>query len=475
MGSTWCSDGHDGYYIAAVVEHSTVMPPSGKVTVGAAQEAMMRNVDKYEANIKDAYAKNVQIIVFPEDGIYGLSLNRDTILPYLESIPTNDVIQQQDINPCSQVEFNDRPILQRLSCLAKQYGMAIVVNMGDVQPCHPLVDSNCPLKTRKQYNTDVAFDTDGCLLAKYHKQHLYFEGAFDTPETVNHAIFTTSFGIRFGLFTCFDILFEKPAMDLVRQYNVTNFVFPTGWINQFPHLSGTEVQQAWSRVTSTNLLAANQHLPIVGFTGSGIYSTGHALAVFASYLADKEAVLVARVPTNANAIQFNPDAYHVHDGYEPGMVMNFLPHNQPQFTFQQLSGRDGHVEVCHNDLCCHCNYSRSSDSELYALGAYSGLDQSKPEEYKMQACMLTRCVNGSVSSCGEQVYVANTSFSIVELEGNFNSSAVIFPDLLSGDRNLLLPVEVVVEGGKLRSNFTTSSSNQPTLLAVTLYGRIFTE
>ena len=466
------------YYTAAVVEHVTVMPPfsTTPVSLQVAREALMKNIEKYEVNIQSACTKNSQIIVFPEDGLYGFTLNRDNILPYLENIPTDDVIDQGNINPCNQQEFTNRPILQRLSCLAKNYRIAMVVNMGDVQPCHPLVDLNCPMNERKQYNTDVAFDTDGRLLAKYHKQHLFFEDAFDTPEMVNHAIFTTSFGVQFGMFTCFDILFEKPALDLVYQYSVRNIIFPTGWINQFPHLSSTEVQQAWSRVTSTNLLAANQHLPLLGFTGSGIYSTGHVLTLFESYLKDKGAVLVAKVPVSpddTDCLQFNPDAYNVNDEYHPGDVIHSVPHHQPQFQFQQLNDQDGHIQVCHNDLCCHANYSRSSETELYALGAFSGLDESKPEEYKMQACLLTKCVNSSVLSCGEQVLVAETQFSLVELQGNFSSLSFIFSEFLTGDRNLLPPVEIATERGVLRSKF--GSSGKPTMLAATLYGRIFTE
>jgi pantetheine hydrolase len=466
------------YYTAAVVEHVAVMPPHSTkpVSLQVARETLMKNVDKYEANIQSACAKNSQIIVFPEDGLYGVTLSRDTILPYLESIPTDDIINRGNVNPCNQQEFANRPTLQRLSCLAKNYGIAMVVNMGDVQPCHPLVDLNCPMNGRKQYNTDVAFDTDGRLLAKYHKQHLFFEDEFDTPEMVNHAIFTTSFGVRFGMFTCFDILFEKPALDLVHQYNVQNIIFPTAWINQFPHLSSTEVHQAWSRVTSTNLLAANLHLPVFGFTGSGIYSTGHVLSVFESYVEDKEALLVERVPINPKntaCLHYNPDAYNVSDDYHPGDVIHSVPDHQPQFQFQQLNDHNGQIEVCHNDLCCHANYSRSSESELYALGAFSGLDKSKPEEYRMQACLLSKCANSSISSCGEQVFIAQTQFSLVELQGNFSSQTFIYSEFLTGDRNLLPPVEIFTERGILRSKF--GSSGEPTMLAATLYGRIFTE
>lgn len=53
----------------------------------------------------------------------------------------------------------------------------------------------------------------------------------DAPEYVR---FTTDFGVTFGTFTCFDIIFEEPAIGLVEKYNVTDFVFPTAWFSELP-------------------------------------------------------------------------------------------------------------------------------------------------------------------------------------------------------------------------------------------------
>lgn len=49
--------------------------------------------------------------------------------------------------------------------------------------------------------------------------------------------FTTKQGVTFGVFICFDILFDSPANELVRR-GVRNFVMPTRWHSELPYLTG---------------------------------------------------------------------------------------------------------------------------------------------------------------------------------------------------------------------------------------------
>ena len=84
----------------------------------------------------------------------------------------------------------------------------------------------------------MVFDTDGTLLANYQKQHLFHEGQFSTPQKAKIVIFKTSFGVLFNVFTCFDMLFYDPAIELVEKFRVRNTVlFPTAWMVGFPILS----------------------------------------------------------------------------------------------------------------------------------------------------------------------------------------------------------------------------------------------
>lgn len=52
------------------------------------------------------------------------------------------------------------------------------------------------------------------------------------------SIFETDFGATFGLFTCFDILFKRPTLELSRKFGVTHFIFPSMWFSELPFLTG---------------------------------------------------------------------------------------------------------------------------------------------------------------------------------------------------------------------------------------------
>lgn len=52
------------------------------------------------------------------------------------------------------------------------------------------------------------------------------------------ATFTTDFGVTFGLFVCFDIMFETPAVKILEDnVNVTDVIFPTAWLSMTPFLT----------------------------------------------------------------------------------------------------------------------------------------------------------------------------------------------------------------------------------------------
>lgn len=73
---------------------------------------------------------------------------------------------------------------------------------------------------------------------RYRKFNLVEESAFNKTEAAETVVFTTAFGVTFGLVTGHDLLFYSPASELVVEHGVTNFVHPTAWINTMPFLTG---------------------------------------------------------------------------------------------------------------------------------------------------------------------------------------------------------------------------------------------
>jgi len=113
-------------YKAAVVEFKPYTRPNCSMIACSklqAQEAMMKNVESYKNFVKEASSCGVQIIVFPEDGITGANfMTREARYPYMEQIPDGS----EDANPCLSNTYQNRPVLQNLSCMAKQYKMVLI-------------------------------------------------------------------------------------------------------------------------------------------------------------------------------------------------------------------------------------------------------------------------------------------------------------------------------------------------------------
>lgn len=76
------------------------------------------------------------------------------------------------------------------------------------------------------------------MINRYRKTNLFGEPEFNVTPEPEEVIFDTDFGVKFGIFTCFDILFYEPALKLTRFYNITDIVFPTAWFSETPFLTG---------------------------------------------------------------------------------------------------------------------------------------------------------------------------------------------------------------------------------------------
>lgn len=73
---------------------------------------------------------------------------------------------------------------------------------------------------------------------RYRKTNLFVEPQFNVTAISEVITFDTDFGVKFGTFICFDILFYNPALQLTRNYDITDIVFSTAWFSEAPFLTG---------------------------------------------------------------------------------------------------------------------------------------------------------------------------------------------------------------------------------------------
>ncbi|XP_006883391.1 PREDICTED: biotinidase [Elephantulus edwardii] len=486
----------DDCYVAAVYEHASVLSADPGVLVSRQQalELMSQNLDVYEQQVTAAAQKGAQIIVFPEDGIHGFNFTRTSIYPFLDFTPCPRSVRW---NPCLEPHrFNDTEVLRRLSCMALRGDMFLVANLGTKEPCQR-ADPGCPRDGRYQFNTNVVFRADGTLVARYRKHNLYFEAAFDSPPQVDHVTFDTPFAGKFGVFTCFDILFREPGIRLLEASGVRHMVYPTAWMNQLPLLAAVQIQQGFAVALGINLLAANVHQPSLGMTGSGVHTPQRSF-----WYHDMDSpgghLIVARIardpvgihgaedttaepgPTHAEFLKLvtsapfcEKDAQAVHCGGAPGQSTDDVPTFHAtmmydNFTLVPVRGREGQLRVCAPGLCCSLLYRRPHVSpELYALGVFDGL-HTVHGTYYVQVCALVKCGGPGPDTCRQEVTQAEGLFDF-HLWGNFTTSYV-FPLFLTSGVTLGTPDQIGWEKGQY---FMRKSGLSSGLVTAALYGRVY--
>lgn len=494
-------------YVAAVYEHRVLLNPEPRVLLErrSALEHIDRNLRVFEQQTAEAARQGAQIIVFPEDAIHGFNYTRASIAGYLETVPDP---QEVTWCPCAEPDrFPDTEVLQRLSCMAHENRIFVVANMASRQSCDRSTDLHCPVDGRYQFNTNVVFSDNGTIVARYHKQNLYFEAAFDTPPKSEYVTFTTPFAGRFGVFTCFDILFREPAVTLVKDMGIRQIVYPTAWMNQLPLLAAVQFQRAFSHAAGVTLLAANIQASEYGMTGSGIFTPWDSI-IHHDTEGNSGKLLVLRVPVldpafigkslaGPTLVPFSVYSTNNLSSEEPGKAHVWPTsykesdvgycHKDPDckenadspltftsimmydnFTLVPLQENKGNLTICSGSLCCHLLFERSHTDEFYALGVFNGLHVVHGTYY-LEVCALVRCTGLHHSSCGGETEYAHTLMDF-RLDGTFSTTHV-FPGILGSGMNLEIPDHC---GWESRGNFYMSRRGMTTgLVTAMLYGRLY--
>lgn len=369
----------------------------------------------------------------------------------------------------------------------------MVANLGTKVLCEH-VDPMCPADGRYHFNTNVVFSDNGTLIANYFKQNLYFEYGFNTPPHVQHVVFNTPFA-RFGLFTCFDLLFYEPVMTLIEKYHVKHLVYPTAWMNQLPLLSSIQIQRAFATRFNVNILAANIHHKTLGMTGSGIFSPTSS-----SYHYDMDSengqLIIAKVPVDpleelcpehedrvpcVKSETFEDNVIHTsfqtcdsedrreHCGGSTGDNVSFHAEMMyDNFTFVPLNTNKGTVHVCAGTLCCYVTYHKQNTSnELYALGVFDGL-HTVNGQLSLQICALVKCGGLNMTTCGQEVTDASSVLTF-KLWGSL-STKYVFPMIVTSGVSLQLPDRW---GWKDNNCYMSKGAMDLGLVTAALYGRYY--
>ncbi|XP_075537853.1 pantetheinase-like isoform X2 [Dermacentor variabilis] len=421
-------------------------------------EAVAANLAAYRLATANASRENADIIVFPEDGILYQFKNREEAGKWAEDIPKAGVV------PCGSEET---PLLANLSCLAKDHKMYLVANIVDKKPCNES-EHDCPRDKVKYFNTNVAFDRNGTLVSRYHKNHLFVEPFMNPADPYEFAVFDTDFGARVGMFICFDILFAESSL-LVEKHNVTLGVMSSWWFDELPALYSVAVQQAWSLHNGIPLLASGIQRLEMGSLGSGIYA-GLRGPLNYTYSPDGKSKLLLADLSNTTS----QDPRYPGDVLRPEKrVLKYA--DVSDHAAQEITQPRGDSRVCLGDFCCSLSYETAELRDTFVLLAKHGRQNiANYMELGIQQCFLAVCESANGTVCKSFKTKSATKFNKLQLTGAFATNA-IFPVLASNEL-ALTPKDkwqFEITAANVSSLTLKENGKDEDILQVALYARLY--
>ena len=355
-------------------EHIIINKYTDKETDREPRFYLNKSLDVYKNVSKVAAQNGVQLLVFPEDGLF-VPEDRIDAMNYVEQIP--EVNKDNLVTPCTDPRFgaNSPGILRTLSCTARDSNLYIVADIGDRVPCHnpesnsvyknsigleanqkrAVDDGRCPEDGHFLYNTAVAFDPNGQLVLRYHKKHLFGEFQYDVPAEQEHAILKTPFG-SFGVYICFDKIFKDPPITLIESFNQTNLILTTWWFDEMPFLMAPQIHSSFAETNGINYIVSNIKRLKVASTGSGIYSGNKIVTYHHDTKNDgRPVLLVADVPQTPGQVE-DCDA-----NTQKTIYFDFMIDSDYRTTQVNLSAFDYVIippsnvmnqKICNGSLCC---------------------------------------------------------------------------------------------------------------------------
>jgi N-carbamoylputrescine amidase len=254
-----------------------------KFKVGLVQMAMsadpQENVEKAAARVAEAARKGAQVVCLPE--MYRT--------PYF--------CQKEDAALFDLAETVPGPSTERLSKVAKEHGVAVVV---------PIFEKRAP---GLYHNSAVILDADGSTAGFYRKMHIpddpaFYEKFYFTPGDLGFKAFDTKHG-RIGTLICWDQWYPEGAR-LTALQGATVLFYPTaiGWHPHEKAQHGAQQRDAWRTIQRSHAIANGCWVAAVNRVGHEKQVPGEAGLEFwgTTFLCDPFGVVVAEAATDREEI-----------------------------------------------------------------------------------------------------------------------------------------------------------------------------
>ncbi|KAL7298146.1 hypothetical protein TKK_0009146 [Trichogramma kaykai] len=403
-------------YRAAVVEYSPVRASS------TGKKVPDINADNYVKFVDLAARYGVDIIVFPESSL-SISTSSDPAVARTEAasfIPH----PEDNVVPCNQSHAFSYS-LRALSCAARDRNMYVVANHHEKYIC--TAQKGCPRDNLLVYNTNVVFDRRGAVIARYRKYNLFGEAGTNRTRRAEPSTFATDFGVTFGQFICFDLLFPEPALNYTqgRTTRINDVIFSNHWFSELPFLYGVAAQAAWAYANDVNFLSAGYNYPVTASGGSGIYlgRDGYVDVISEKRVSNVlvmsnvpkiiDGKRVANVDLQNKVIRLNEKEMpqenvststykHVNDYLKP-------------YTSVLIDPEKGYFNrtICNREFCCFFNVSMTYDDKnidpntnssfyRYRVAVFNGTRSfTGVAKGGVKVCGIISCLDDNLETCGQ--------------------------------------------------------------------------
>ncbi|KAK9692980.1 Vanin C-terminal domain [Popillia japonica] len=459
-------------YTAAVLEYS----PQTRDAAHSDIEYVMTNVWRYVDFIQQAVVKQANIVIFPE---YGLTT---TILPAnlfdISSVVPNASLR---ISPCND-RSNYTNFLVDLSCAANEHNIHVVVNLIERE-------TNNSTNVTLYYNTNVVFDTTGAVIARYRKINL-----FNEPQLTagNEVVTFQALDVTFGLFTCFDILFRRPAQDVLL-LGATDIIYTTAWTSETPFHHSFSIQDGYAKAAGVNLLVAGYSNVTNGMAGAAIFGANATILAHSFTPAAAQNIFTAQVPRitarTPQAVCDSNQEIAPRIGLLPEIssVLEVMHENLNLYTFQNLeigvNTTSGRICAEETEFCCDYNIEfnvpLTNASTIYRMVAFFGRRGfqdavTSVNTIGVRTCALLRCTTEDNLSCGRFNATTNVNFRRVTITTNVdNIDSFYQPSTLSINHEPLTNFVYCAHGDVNAMTHSINIENSQDLFAFGIFGRVF--
>nr|XP_013189651.1 unnamed protein product [Amyelois transitella] len=428
-------------YVAAVVEF--------KLTRNSSQA-----LKEYVHYIRKAAEKDADVVVFPE-----MTLVRKS---EFVRVPIHGLLREHPVPALSPNLYDES--LVAISKAARDNQIYVVINVQEQMDCSVNCPGEyCPEKKTYHFNTNVVFDRTGAVIDRYRKINLFGEATRYPALEPDLGLFHTDFGVTFGHFICFDLMFQVPAIQLVQKYNLTDVIFPTMWFSEMPFLTAVQIQEAYAYIMNVNFIAANANNILVGTAGSGIYSgrAGALVSIMPGVPATR--LLVERVPKIPGRLS---ETY-------PGPLFD-----KPSDTDDLLLNKDislasrvskelvpGFQEFTLTEKDVSCKFTvrikQTSQAHKYRAFIQDSSNTYAKRQVGVASCSVVACRYEDVVSCPYRFSPQDAKLEFEELQIEMTTYSHRHNSTLDCDNIVYFPVSLRINKFPLDSrNFTYTELNQ---------------